>query len=360
MSRDRGGAQSANQVQTVSLCKEEIDQHEIHGFLRRSQGNPVSRILRLVILPWAISAILSHGAMAENFPQFPHLPLSEAGPTLGHELNMGVAAQPPNGRHSDSLGCRSKTPVEQPLQTIERVSGEESGPRIAEPMVFDLIRPLGAKRGEREVNVLGLVPLRRESSRVNDIQDPLGLVRRSPDHEMIEWAPEIEYAVCDGVAIEFEVPMENSRVEAYKGAAQFSFGTALNHRFIHGAQAILQYGRDSSVWTTTGLYLAGFRFNDTWSVFGMLGGRGEVFGPVADKEAEFLSNVTLFADVTERMVLGVETNLNHVIGGGTGVLFMPQVHYEIDRYWMIQGGVGARLTTGLTIPVVGFRVIREF
>jgi hypothetical protein len=162
------------------------------------------------------------------------------------------------------------------------------------------------------------------------------------------------------VALEFEVPMENSHVEAYKGAGQITFGTALNHRLIHGAQAILQYGRDSSVWTTTGLYLAGFRFNDTWSVFGMVGGRGEILGPVANKEAEFLANVTLFADVTDRMVAGIETNLNQVIGGNTGVLFMPQLHYELDRYWMIQGGVGARVTAGLTLPVAGFRIIREF
>lgn len=92
----------------------------------------------------------------------------------------------------------------------------------------------------------------------------------------------------------------------------------------------------------------------------MFGSRGEVFGPAAQKEIELLSKVTLFADVTDRMVLGVETNLNQVIGGNTGVLFMPQLHYEIDRYWMIQGGVGARFTTGLTAPVAGFRIIREF
>ena len=250
--------------------------------------------------------------------------------------------------------------ADQPNQTIERVSGEERGPRIAEPMVFDLIRPLGARRGEGEVNVLGLVPLRHETSRGNGVQDPLGLVRRSPDRETIEWAPEIEYAVCDGVALEFEVPMENSLVEAYKGAGQITFGTALNHRFIHGAQAILQYGRDSSVWTTTGLYLAGFRFNDTWSMFGMVGGRGEILGPVSNKQAEFLTNVTLFADITDRMVAGIETNLNQVIGGNTEILFMPQLHYEIDRYWMVQGGVGARFAAVRTLPVAGFRIIREF
>lgn len=302
----------------------------------------------------------ANAAVAQNFLPLPNLPLPQATDTPGRQSNMHVMAETPSRRPLDGRGCPRPMAADQPNQTIERVSGEERGPRIAEPMVFDLIRPLGAKRGEGEVNVLGLVPLRQETSRVNEVQDPLGLVRRSPDRETIEWAPEIEYAVCDGVALEFEVPMENSLVEAYKGAGQITFGTALNHRFIHGAQAILQYGRDSSVWTTTGLYLAGFRFNNTWSVFGMVGGRGEILGPVSNKQAEFLANVTLFADVTDRMVTGIETNLNQVIGGNTEVLFMPQLHYEIDRYWMIQGGVGARFTVGRTLPVAGFRIIREF
>ena len=316
------------------------------------------RLFQIFILS-CVSAIPSSIACAESFPQLPHITLSEASGTPRRQPNTHVMLDGPSRRPSNG-GCRRQAVADHPNQTIERVSGEERGPRIAEPMVFDLIRPLGAKRGEIEVNVLGLVPLRQESSRLNQVQDPVGLIRRSPDREIIEWAPEIEYAVCDGVAVEFEVPMENSRVEAYKGAAQITFGTALNHRFIHGAQAILQYGRDSSVWTTTGLYLAGFRFNDTWSVFGMFGGRGEVAGPVPKKEVELLANITMFADVTDRMVAGIETNLNQVIGGNTGMLFMPQLHYEIDRYWMIQGGAGAHFTTGFTIPVTGFRVIREF
>jgi hypothetical protein len=325
-----------------------------------SRESDLSGSVRIFILFCVIVMIPVNAAVAQIFLPLPNLPLPQATDTPGRQSNMQVMAETPNPRLSDSLGCPNKTATDQSLRTIERVSGEERGPRIAEPMVFDLIRPLGAKRGEAEVNVLGLVPLRQESSRVNGVQDPLGLVRRSPDRETMEWAPEIEYAVCDGVAIEFEVPMENSHVEAYKGAGQITFGTALNHRFIHGAQAILQYGRDSSVWTTTGLYLAGFRFNDTWSVFGMFGGRGEILGSVPNKEVELLANVTLFTDVTDRMVAGIETNLNQVIGGNTEMLFMPQLHYELDRYWMIQGGVGARVTAGRTLPVAGFRIIREF
>jgi hypothetical protein len=257
-------------------------------------------------------------------------------------------------------GCAEQTVEAPTLKTLERTSGEELGPRIAEPMVFDLIRPLGAKRGEGEINVLGLMPLRHQSRRSNDVADPVGLVRRSPDRGGLEWAPEIEYAVCDGVGLEFEIPFESAHLEAYKVAGQVTFGTGLNHKFIHGAQAIVQYDRDPSLWTTTLLYLTGFRFTETWSVFGMFGSRAEISGAVANKAVELLSNVSLFADVTDRIVAGIETNLGQVLGDNTEFLVMPQLHYEIDRYWMIQAGVGARFTTGVTLPEAGFRIIREF
>jgi hypothetical protein len=257
-------------------------------------------------------------------------------------------------------GCPEITPQDSTPGTIERVSGEDKGPRIAEPMVFDLIRPLGAKRGEREINVLGLVPLVNRSRPVDGIPDSLGLVRRSSDHEGIEWAPEIEYAVCDGIAIELELPMENARLEAYKAAGQVTFGTAFDHRFIHGAQAIVQYGRHPNLWTTTLLYLAGFRFDETWSVFGMFGSRAEVHGEVPNKEVGLLANVTLFADVTDQIVAGLETNVGQTLGGRTEVLIMPQLHYEMDRHWMIQVGVGTRFTSAFVLPEAGFRLIREF
>jgi hypothetical protein len=127
-----------------------------------------------------------------------------------------------------------------------------------------------------------------------------------------------------------------------------------------GHQAIVQYDRHPSLWTTTLLYLTGFRFDETWSVFGMFGSRAEVLGGVQDKTVELLANVTLFADVTDRVVAGIETNLSQALNGNTEVLVMPQLHYEIDRHWMIQLGVGARFTTGVTLPEAGFRLIREF
>jgi hypothetical protein len=258
------------------------------------------------------------------------------------------------------VSVRRARPWPEEEDTIERVSGEERGPRIPEPMVFDLVRPLGAKRGEWEANTLALFPLRPRSRRVDNTPDPLGLVRRSPDRRGVEWAPEVEYAFADGWAAEVELPMEDAALEAYKGAAQTTFGTAFHQRFIHGAQAIIQYDRDPAVWTATLLYLAGWRADDTWSLFGMTGARGEVAGAVPARRAEWLGNLSLFADVTPRLVAGLEANISQVIGGDTSVLIMPQLHYEAGKHWMIQAGAGVRITTDLTLPEIAVRVIREF
>ncbi len=269
------------------------------------------------------------------------------GPSMRHEYQR-------------SRGARAWSDVVDDEEMIERVSGEDKGPRIPEPMVFDLVRPLGAKRGEGEVNILGIVPLARTSRTVDDAADPLGLVRRSPDTQGLEWAPEIEYTVRDGLALEFELPMENATVEAYKAAGQVSFGTLFEHRYIHGLQVIGQYDRNAGLWTTTYLYLAGVRVNETWSVFGMFGPRFEHGAQIGGRNTEVLANVTLFADVTDRIVMGVETNFGQVLNGSPALLVMPQLHYEVGSHWMLQVGVGVRRTDDLTLPEAGFRLIREF
>ncbi|WP_447979296.1 hypothetical protein [Candidatus Nitrospira bockiana] len=244
--------------------------------------------------------------------------------------------------------------------TIERVSGEDKGPRVPEPMVFDLVRPLGARRGEAEANTLGIVPLARTAGTVDEAPDPLGLVRPSPDVQGFEWAPEVEFVVRDGVAVELELPLENARLEAYKAAGQLTFGTAFEDRMIHGLQTIVQYDIGPKVWTTSLLYLLAVRMDPVWSVMAMVGGRREIGGDVGAQRTEALTNVTLFADVSDRMVLGVETNVGRVINGSSAVLVMPQIHYEVDPHWMIQAGIGVRVTRDFTLPEIGFRLIREF
>jgi hypothetical protein len=97
---------------------------------------------------------------------------------------------------------------------------------IPEPMNFDLVRELGARQGELEINVLAEFPLSSNSS------------------HFVEWAPEIEYAIWDDFAVEFELPIEDTTLEALKLAFQYTFGKSKSGRFIHGTQFMIEKTRN--------------------------------------------------------------------------------------------------------------------
>lgn len=237
----------------------------------------------------------------------------------------------------------------------EDKSAEDDSPRIPEPMVFDLVRPLGAKRGEFEVNTLGIFPLRRAQPVEGDLPDALGLETND-----VEWAPEIEYAIRDGLALEFELPFEGGTLGAYKAAAQWTFGTGFQNHFIHGTQLIVQYDRRPATWVPTLLYLAGVRFDERWSALGMFGLRGDTGAADPGDRLNFIANLSVFADVSAHLTMGLEANFEQTLAGKTALLMMPQVHWEVTDFFMIQGGAGARISDEKTVPEVAARVIRSF
>jgi hypothetical protein len=238
----------------------------------------------------------------------------------------------------------------------EDLGAQDHVPRIPEPLVFDLVRPLGARRGELEVNTLALIPLGSFRTRRAPETDPFGPAPLSKDRGGIEWAPEIEYAVADGFALEFELPFEEGHLESYKFAGQYTFGTAFENRYIHGTQVIVEPDVNFDVCDLTLLYLAGVRFDETWSVLAMFGGRTAV-GSKFDERTEMLFNFSIFADITEHVSIGVETNHARKLNGTGAVLLMPQVHWEITDQFMIQSGVGVGFLTEEAIPTAGLRVI---
>ena len=227
-------------------------------------------------------------------------------------------------------------------------------------MVFDLVRPLGARAGELEVNALGLVPLDRKRRREGEVTDPFGIVTRSPDRRSIEWAPEIEGAILDGLAVEFELPFEDATLEAYKSALQWTIGTALDDRYIHGIQTIVQYDLDPSVWTTSLLYIGGYVFDDVWSALAMGGVRVEAGSDFKEERTEALLNTSVFRHIGRRASIGLETNVAHDVKGSTSTLAMPQIHWEPTDNSMIQLGVGGRFDADSFLPEVGFRVIHSW
>lgn len=223
----------------------------------------------------------------------------------------------------------------------EDYGSEDNAVHIPEPMVFDLVRGLGAHRGELEVNVLVEQPLSDTSDRPTD------------------WAPEIEAAIFDGFALELELPFEDGELVAEKFAAQATFGVAFDNHFIHGTQVIAEHLRHESVWELTFLYVPGIRFDKTWSALMMLGFRTVAGG---EGETEALFNFALFADVSYRMSLGVETNYASELSGDASLLAMPQLHFEITDHFMVQAGAGVRFTLedDESLPEATVRVIYSF
>ena len=218
---------------------------------------------------------------------------------------------------------------------------------IPEPLVFDLVRGLGADRGELEINVL--------------VEQPLTL--SGADEKPTAWAPEIEVAVIDGLALELEFPFEDGELIAEKFAVQGTFGVAFDNHFIHGTQFIAEHLRNESAWELTFLYIPGIRFDKTWSALMMIGFRtlvGNDDDHAGESETEALFNFSLFADVSHRMTLGVETNYAAALSGEASLLAMPQLHFEITDHFMVQAGVGVRFTDEESLPEAATRIIYSF
>lgn len=212
----------------------------------------------------------------------------------------------------------------------------QDGPDIPEPMVFDMIRPLTAKAGEIEVNALAQ----------RDLTGPRG---------ELEWAPEVELAVADGLAVELELPLINNRIVQYKMGLQKRLGTFRGGRSVHGVQYLGLHDREEGGWTSTLLWLLGNRFGERWSTMTMLG-VGDVTLREGNETGTIINHST-FYDVNPDTVLGLEVNRQN--GQGAYWLLMPQVHRAIGKLG-VQGGVGAERARGERFrPRLGLRIIRE-
>ncbi len=219
------------------------------------------------------------------------------------------------------------------------VAEEQHGElEIPEPMVFDLVHGLGVEKGAFEANVLALFPL-------NDTSD-----------REIDWAPEVEYAVADGIALEFELAFEDSELEAWKVASQFTFGESAEKRRIHGSQFIVEKFDGLDIWELTGLYLVGREFSNDWSMLAMAGLRATTGSDVSDHE-EVLLNVSMFRELNHRLVFGVESDLAVDLDDDWELEIYPQLHYELSEFFELQLTIGAEIDDDDTDFSAGFRFI---
>lgn len=187
-----------------------------------------------------------------------------------------------------------------------------------EPMVFDLVDPLGAPKGKLEVNTL---------------------LDYSPRSGQVEWSPEIEYSFAKGHAIELELPLENTTLNEYKVSLQGTFGHLAKGRMIHGWQAIGRRKIEEKVYAAELLYLNDYRFSNQWSTMNMVGARHTALGKSGD--IIILMNNSLFYSYSESFSLGVE--LNTEIGKHDWrYRLTPQIQYAFGK----DAGKGASIQLG--------------
>lgn len=190
-------------------------------------------------------------------------------------------------------------------------------PHIPEPLLFDLVRPLGARKGELEINVLA---------------------QHNQRNGRNELAPEIEYVLADGLAIELELPFDGNRLEQYKFALQGTLGTLRGGTMVHGWQGILRRERGhGGHYSADLLYLNGQELGARWSTLSMAGLRRSEFG--GRGQTRGLLNNSLFFEWSPRLTLGLE--LNHEIDATHWRWrAIPQIHIDLDRRSTLQLGLG--------------------
>lgn len=212
-----------------------------------------------------------------------------------------------------------------------------NSPRLPEPMVFDLVLPLGAKKNEFEFNTL---------------------YQYDADHKASLMNPEFEYAYTDGYGIEFELPTEDFTIDAYKLALQGTFNFLNTNKFIHGWQYYGEYYRDSKELENNLLYIAGYQFNEKWNMLNMAGFR---FTDVrSEGHIEELVNGSLFYTYSSDLIMGLEVNWESRPNRPDITLVMPQLHIQIAKHTKIQIGLGMKQANHETFPHAATRVIFGF
>lgn len=238
----------------------------------------------------------------------------------------------------DGTEDRNRDGIVDPKESDPRRPGLFPGrpPHIPEPLLFDLVRGLGARRGELEMNTLALV---------------------YADDGHVKWAPEVEWAFADGYAVELELPLDDRRLEAVKVALQGTL-PGLSGDLIHGWQTFAEVGLDDGVTDLVLLYLFGQRLGRHLSYFLMIGERLTVGESGVDADA-FLLNTSLFWDARESQTYGLETNLEIGDSAAWRLRLLPQFHLQATERVRFQLGGGAELENGCFSPLVGLRLVLE-
>ncbi|WCL49991.1 hypothetical protein [Leptospira sp. GIMC2001] len=229
---------------------------------------------------------------------------------------------------------------------------------VPEPLNFDLIRNLGAKKGEIEGNIL---------------------TTTSKGNATI-YSPEIEYAFLDNHAVELEIAMEESFLKEGKFAYQWTMGTIGYYQ--HGIQTIAKLSKKGNGETYTALYLSAYKLNDSIS-FLMMNGFETFSGksyqglnvnihdrynleepkiPKNVKSNRYLWNGNLFYDMDETWIFGLEINYRTDFKKESEIVILPNTKYHLTKHTSFHLGLGLNqeLDNKIYKPIFVIRAIVEF
>lgn len=176
---------------------------------------------------------------------------------------------------------------------------------LHEPLFIDLVRPINSKQGDLEINSLCY-----------------------NDGKKLMCAPEIEYVIADGTAVEFELPMEGRHVKEYKFAFQQRLKPIKKFQHYHHAtQLIIQKPVHKNEHVTHKLfYISGVNIKD-FSIIAMNGFSN------TKNNTQIASNMAFYWNVSQKIAYGVEYNYEH------NTRITPQIKWHLPDF-EIQIGAG--------------------
>ena len=204
---------------------------------------------------------------------------------------------------------------------------------VPEPLFVDLVRSLTADPGEFEINSL--------------------FYHRAGSFDDLKWAPELEYVLPGGVAVEFELPSVGGRLETYKLALQTRIFPSVEPSQQHGLQWIYEVSTDFKQEEVSLYYIYARRFRGPVSILGL-------YGLKRSNVTESLLNQSFFYNYTEEIDFGLEFNYASGEGGQKYWQLIPQLHLALQRGGKIQFGFGGKQESGAFQPIATFRLIVEF
>lgn len=239
---------------------------------------------------------------------------------------------------SDGMEDRDGDGALEANETDPAAFDRSAHPGLPEPLLFDLVRGLGAARGELEANTLVVI-----------------------GDDGLRVAPELEWAFAQGYAVELELPMHGTRLDAVKVALQGTIRRGSNGRFRHGWQLIGELEGHDRGRTAIATHVTSGRFARRGSFVVMLGAgvRSVSQGPVV---GSVVVNASLFLalDTTTRVGLEAVTRTETVRSSVPEATLLPQVHVDISHHARIQAGLGAELGASRPSVLGASRVIVEF